>query len=199
MNTPSHFIMTAALKKALPAVPIVGTAFLIGSVAPDIPLYLLSLGGIVYFHYGLGWSGSETAEHMYGTLYFENPGWIGFHNVFHSFVVILAGIVLARIIRQRRPRLSAWIHWFLVACCLHTVVDIFTHGDDGPVFLWPLSQTFRFYSPVSYWDPNFYGRQFAIFELLFDAALIGYLVLPWLRRRFGAASAQVPATDEDSP
>lgn len=190
MNTPSHFIMTAALRKALPNVPIVAAAFLIGSVAPDIPLYLLSFGGIVYFHYGLGWSLSETADHMYKTLYFEDAGWIAFHNLFHSLVVICAGILVARIIRDRYPRLSGWLHWFFLSCCLHTLVDIFTHVDDGPVFLWPLTQTYRFDGPVSYWDPSFYGRQFATFEILFDAVLVIYLALPWLWRRLRARQAE---------
>lgn len=50
MNLPSHFLMTAGLEKALPRVPMVKSAFLIGSIAPDIPLWLLSIGGMVYYH-----------------------------------------------------------------------------------------------------------------------------------------------------
>ena len=87
MNTPSHFLMTAALRKAAPGTGIVTGAFLLGSVAPDIPLYLLSLGGIVYFHLALGWPMSDTAQHMYDNLYFNDLGWIGFHNVIHAPLV----------------------------------------------------------------------------------------------------------------
>ena len=197
MNTPSHLIMTAALQRALPHTKIVTSAFLIGAIAPDLPLYLLSLVGIVYFHYGLGWSGADTARHMYSTLFYEDPVWIALHNALHSFVVIFAALLLAKFVAASRPRLSQWIYWFMAACLLHTVVDIFTHVDDGPVFLWPLSSHFRFYSAISYWDPKFYGRQFAIFELLFDLTLLSYLVLPWLRGRLARRSKEAPTVEDE--
>lgn len=43
--------MTAALDKSLPRVPIVKSAFLLGSVAPDLPLWLLSIGSLIYYHF----------------------------------------------------------------------------------------------------------------------------------------------------
>ncbi len=73
MNTPSHFIMTAALDKALPRVPIVKRAFLLGSVAPDLPLWLLSIGGMVYYHLVQGLTMAETARLMFDDLYFHDP------------------------------------------------------------------------------------------------------------------------------
>ena len=39
MNPPSHWLMTAALGKRLRHLPIAPSAFLLGSVAPDMPLY----------------------------------------------------------------------------------------------------------------------------------------------------------------
>lgn len=54
--------MTAALDKALPRVPIVKGAFLLGASAPDLPLWLLSIGGILYYHLILGWTRAETAR-----------------------------------------------------------------------------------------------------------------------------------------
>ena len=189
MNTPSHFIMTAAARKAFPRLNMVRSAVYLGSVAPDIPLYLLSFGGIFYFRTIEGWSTGEAARHVFDTLYFEDPGWIASHNFLHSLVVLTAGLFLCRAVQARRPKLSEWLRWFLLACLLHTIVDIGTHGDDGPILFWPISWTFRIYSPISYWDANYYGREFFVFETIFDLALTAYLVVPWLRRRMARRNA----------
>ena len=42
MNTPSHFIMTATLRKALPKLNMPRGAVWLGSVMPDLPLYVLA-------------------------------------------------------------------------------------------------------------------------------------------------------------
>ncbi len=55
MNTPSHLIMTAALRTRLRPLPIPRGAFLLGAVLPDVPLWLLSVGGGLYFRYGREW------------------------------------------------------------------------------------------------------------------------------------------------
>lgn len=185
MNTPSHFIVTAALRKALPRVPMVRSAVLLGSVVPDIPLYLLSFGAFFYFERVLGWSRGQTFRHIYGVLYFEDAGWIAAHSFLHAPFVLLAGLAVAHWAGGPWPRLGNWMRWFLYACLLHCVIDVATHFDDGPVLLWPFDWRFRFSSPLSYWDPAHYGRGFALFEGVLDVVLLGYLGIPWLLRRFG--------------
>lgn len=180
MNTPSHFIMTAAARKALPKVPMVRSAVWLGSIAPDIPLYLISFGAYVYFTKVLSWTPRAAFNHMYDTLYFEDPWWIGCHNFLHSPVVLVTALLILRAVKKSSDLVN-WLQWFCAACLLHAFVDIATHYDDGPVLLWPLSQTLRFYSPISYWDANHFGRQFAVFELIFDAALVAYLLITWRR------------------
>lgn len=174
--------MTAAARKALPKVPMVRSAVLLGSIAPDIPLYLLSFCSYFYFTKVLSWTPNDTFRHMYDTLYFEDPGWIACHNFLHSPVVLVTALIIIRA-RKTPSAVANWIQWFCAACMLHAFVDIATHYDDGPVVLWPLSQNLRFYSPISYWDANHFGRQFAVFEFLFDMALVGYIVIPWIRAR----------------
>lgn len=66
---------------------------------------------------------------------------------------------------------------------MHTMLDIPTHHNDGPLILFPLEWSVRFYSPVSYWDPRYFGREFALFELLLNLTLLGYLFGPGLWRR----------------
>lgn len=186
MNTPSHFLMTAALEKALPRIPIVKTAFLLGSVAPDIPLWLLSIGGLVYYHWILGWSEADTFRLMFDQLYFHHPLWVISHNFLHAPIVLLAGLGIVWRSRRNIQSRSRWLFWFLLACLLHTSVDIVTHRDDGPLLFFPFDWTTRFISPVSYWDERYYGQEFQIFELSLNLFFLLYLLSPliqrWLRR-----------------
>ncbi|HEY9737222.1 MAG TPA: metal-dependent hydrolase [Trichocoleus sp.] len=176
MNTPSHFLMTAALDKALPRVPIHRQAFLLGSVAPDIALWLLSIGGMVYYRFILGWSSQEAFDVMFDNLYFHNPFWIAAHNLLHAPILLLLGIGLVWRKRRNIGSSSRFFFWFLLACLLHAGVDILTHVDDGPVLFFPFSWTVRFHSSVSYWDPRHYGREFGLFEAILNSLLILYLL-----------------------
>ncbi|MBD3881152.1 metal-dependent hydrolase [Phormidium tenue FACHB-886] len=182
MNTPSHFLMTAAIDKAFPRVPIVKSAFLLGSVAPDLPLWLLSIGGAIYYHLLLGWSRAETARMMFDQLYFHHPLWIVSHNFLHSPVMLLSGLALVWRSRRNIGSVQQWLFWFFVACGFHSLVDIFTHVDDGPLLLFPLNWTMRFHSPVSYWDDRYYGNEFQRFEISLNLILLVYLLSAPVRR-----------------
>lgn len=182
MNTPSHFLMTAALAQALPRVSIVRRAFLWGSIAPDIPLWMLSIGGMIYYSLILGWSRADVARLMFDDLYFHNPFWIASHNFLHSPLVLLVGVMLTWRSRRRINSWQRWLFWFLTACLFHSTVDILTHVDDGPLLLFPLNWTWRFRSAVSYYDHRYYGAIFHQFELLLDGILILYLLGPRLSR-----------------
>ncbi|HEY9622785.1 MAG TPA: metal-dependent hydrolase [Crinalium sp.] len=182
MNTPSHFIMTAALERASPRASIAKWAFLIGSVAPDLPLWLLSIGGMMYYQYILGWSKADTFRIMFDHLYFENPVWITLHNLCHAPLILLAGLAL---VWRKRRNLNSWQHWwfwFLIACFFHSAVDILTHADDGPLLLFPFSWSLRFNSPISYWDPRHHGTEFQTFELTLDITLLIYLLKPQINQ-----------------
>ncbi len=180
MNTPSHFLMTAATEKALPRVPIVKSAFLIGSIAPDIPLWILSIGGIIYYRFILGWSAGNTASLMFDTLYFQHPLWVGLHNFLHAPLILFMGLALVWQKRRNIGSRSRWLFWFLLACLGHSLVDILTHHDDGPLLLFPFNWTTRFHSPVSYWDDRYHGSIFQPFELGLDLFLLFYLLTPKL-------------------
>ena len=176
MNTPSHFVMTAALDKALPRVPILRQAFLLGSIAPDIPLWILSIGGMIYYQFILGWSAAAAAHLMFDELYFHNFVWLALHNFLHSPVMLLLGLALVWKKRRNIGSRSRWCFWFLVACLFHSVVDILTHADDGPLVFFPLNWITRFQSPISYWDTRHHGREFHRFELALNGVLWFYLL-----------------------
>lgn len=187
MNTPSHFLITAGLDKFLIRVPIVKSAFLVGSVAPDLSLWLLSIGGAIYYRLILGWSAAETANLMFDKLYFQNPFWIAAHNFLHAPLILLIGLALVWRKHRNIGSRSRWLFWFLLACLGHSVIDILTHVDDGPLLFFPLNWSTRFHSPVSYWDNRYYGQEFQIFEMGLNLLLLIYLARPrivrYLKRR----------------
>lgn len=176
MNTPSHFLVNAALVKRWRDRAIVKSAFLFGSIAPDLPLYLLSLGSFVLYHYVQGWSLAETFRYMFDELYFNHPLWIVSHNLLHSPVVLGVGLLLLRRWCDRDPSGKSWGFWFLAGCIVHTLLDIPTHVDDGPLLFFPFNWSIRFQSPVSYWDDRYYGREFSTFEAILDVVLLLYLL-----------------------
>lgn len=155
----------------------------LGSIAPDIPLYFLSFGGIYYFKYVLEWSDDKTFPHLFHQLYYHDPIWISLHNFLHSPVMIIILATIALLARPRFPKSSRWSLFFLSACMLHSIVDILTHNDDGPVLFYPLNWSYRFSSPVSYWDPDHFGRPFMVFEGILNVVLISLLVWIWRRNR----------------
>ena len=185
LNTPSHFLMTAVLARSQRR-PLPNAPLLWGSIAPDIPLWGLSLGGWVYFHYGVGLGTAETFRLMFDDLYFNHPFWLAAHNFLHAPMVIAIGLVLALRWRRWRPVAVRSLRWlcFFAACGLHCVVDIFTHADDGPLVGFPLNWQWRFASPVSYWDPRYGGDIFQWFELAFDLLAAAYLLAGPIARRW---------------
>lgn len=184
MNTPSHLIINAALFKKARRRQIPQSAFLLGSVVPDIPLGLLSVGYYVYYRLMLGQSGPGWMGAAYDNLYFTNPWWIAGHNFLHSPVALLIYLAVLWRFRQRPGTRGHWWLWFVLGCAVHASIDIATHATDGPVLFWPFDWFTRFHSPISYYDPAHFGRQFAIFERALDIALLGYLLIPKLLKRF---------------
>ncbi|MEN8256859.1 MAG: hypothetical protein ABFS09_03250 [Thermodesulfobacteriota bacterium] len=53
---------------------------------------------------------------------------------------------------------------FCLAAFIAAVEDFLLHHDDGHAHFFPFSD-FRFSSPVSYWDPNHYGRMASGLEI----------------------------------
>lgn len=146
--------MTAAINKFLPRTPIVKSAFLLGAVVPDLPLWLLSIGGLVYYCFLRGWTMADAARLLFDDLYFHNPFWTTCHNLLHSPLLLLLELSMVWRTRRNIGSRDRWWFWFLAACLFHIAVDILTHVDDGPLLLFPLNRSLRFHTPVSYWNSN---------------------------------------------
>ena len=184
MNTPSHLIINAALVKKANRKDVPRSAFLLGSVLPDVPLALLSIGFILYQRFTAGPCGQGVCDAAYDNLYFTNPWWITAHNFLHSPTALLIYFVVLWRYRQQSGTRGHWLLWFVLGCLVHATIDIATHATDGPVLFWPFDWFTRFHSPISYYDPAYFGRQFAVFERALDVVLLGYLFIPKLVKRF---------------
>ena len=63
-----------------------------------------------------------------------------------------------------RVRASAWCVFF-ASMAVHCAVDFLVHREDAHAHFFPVS-SWRFVSPVSYWDPRHYGSFVGVVELL---------------------------------
>lgn len=95
---------------------------------------------------------------IWSTRYFD-PDWQLVVDLFNSFPLIGLGALIAW-----RFRSTAWLAFF-ASMALHCVTDLLVHREDAHAHFFPLS-SWRFISPVSYWDPRHYGWLVGPLELL---------------------------------
>ncbi|MEM6428138.1 MAG: hypothetical protein AAF708_02780 [Deinococcota bacterium] len=174
MNTPAHIVIAASAAKALPHVPL-NSAVLIGSVAPDLPLYTLSCVAGLYFIVIKKMPPKAAARLIFDELFFHHPVWISLHNLLHAPLILVSAIVVSAWLSGTYD-LARWWLWFFSSCLLHTLLDIPTHHNDGPLLLFPVNWQLRFRSPISYWDTAKGARKFMMFEVCLTLALTVYLV-----------------------
>ena len=135
MNTPAHLLIGAAAF-ARPAQGRVLLATLLGSLLPDLSLYVMA--GTSLHVLGI------PPHVVFDQLYFSD-GWQTVFAIDNSFV--LWGLALS---------VGLWRQWQLLtigasAGLLHLATDFFLHAGDGRPQFWPFSD-WVFHSPVSYWD-----------------------------------------------
>ena len=201
MQTYSHALITALISKHLKKreqklaekqktnhlPPTKHTWLMLGSIAPDVLLILLTLGFIFYdllVTNTLGPNGQSSVGYLFDTLFFES-WWVNLiHNVFHAPILVVLYMMIGYWLFKQGKIWGAKLFWFATACLLHTLIDTSLHYDDGPLILFPFNWQMRFYSPISYWDPEHYGIEFALFEHILDIFLIVVLLFPWLKNRF---------------
>jgi len=103
---------------------------------------------------------------IWSSVYFQQQ-WQYVFDVFHSIPLIAAAAFVSWCARR-----SLWLVFFL-SMLLHALGDLPLHHDDAHAHFLPFLN-WRFVSPVSYWDPQYYGRYFAVAEiaLVFIGALM---------------------------
>jgi hypothetical protein len=161
MNTPAHVVVSLLVlgrnRPAESAPPLV-----LGGLLPDLPIFVF----YVVERVGLG----RPERMIWGERYFDS-GWQMFFDTFNSLPLIFVLGAVGWMLGSRFVGLLA------ASMLLHVALDLPLHHDDGHRHLFPLS-SWRFESPLSYWDAAHYGEILAPAEALL--VLVGCSVL-WRR------------------
>jgi len=128
----------------------------VGAVLPDVAMFVFYL-----WHLVLG-----TPESTIWSIEYYSPVWQAAFDLFHSIPLALLGILICW--KTDRP----WLLVFFVSVLLHALGDLPLHQEDAHRHFFPLSD-WRFFSPVSYWNPAYYGHWVSRLEGLavFGAAI----------------------------
>lgn len=182
MQTQTHALLAGALVVPLRrrGVDVIAFAVVIGAILPDIPFFLLTLAGEGYYRWIAPPPQSATImEYLHFTLFYHDPLWIIGHNFFHSLVIDTLLLLMGLWLMRRGSRWGKVLFWLAASMLVHVAIDIVTHQSDGPLIWFPLSWTYRFASPVSYWDSAYFGRSFLAFEYTLDLVLAVFLVVTY--------------------
>ncbi len=141
MNTPAHLIFGIAAFGD-PTRRAVTAAAIAGAIIPDLSLYLLA-----------GWElliqGTDP-QIVFGQMYYSES-WQAVFRIDNSFVLWALMLVIGLMTR------SAVLIALCSAALLHLTLDFPLHNDDARAHFWPITN-WKFVSPVSYWDPKYYGH-----------------------------------------
>lgn len=149
MNTPAHVVLNLLCVGRQDATSVI-VPVAIGAILPDAPMF------VMYFVAKVIW---QQSERVIWTQTYNQAGWQNFIDVFNSVPLIVLGLGICW-----------WTHSKLgillfASMLIHIVGDFPLHHDDAHRHFFPLSN-WRFYSPVSYWDPRHHGRLVTSLEQL---------------------------------
>ena len=141
MNTPAHIVVNLTIlateEKADTIAPVVA-----GSLLPDLPM-------MVFYAYAKILR--SIPDQVIWSQTYHAKGWQTFFDLFNSLPIIAIGYITARLTGTKRLTL------LFASMALHCLGDLLLHHDDAHRHLFPLSN-WRFKSPVSYWDPQYFGN-----------------------------------------
>jgi membrane-bound metal-dependent hydrolase YbcI (DUF457 family) len=189
VDTPLHSFYTWALAKhGVKAGRAAGIAGAVGAAFPDIPAFAATAYYIGPVYLRDGWSSMDT-EAVLDAIYFTGPfGATG--SALHSALPVAFLLALYKVLGLGRRDTRRILLWFLLGWFGHTIVDFLTHVDDGRPLFWPVSD-WLWSSPVSYYNPDYYGREFSAISngvaVGIMALLLGRRVVLWRRGKTSKA------------
>ena len=139
---------------------------------PDFPIFLM-----VTYSWLVNGPGYNLWMKPDG-LYWQEP-WQTFGSIANSFPLWALVVVIALALFRRPGRLGVaglGLLIFSAGYFLHISADFITHADDAYPQFWPFTD-WRFFSPISYWQPEYYGRIVGLVEAALGLSLMIYLVM----------------------
>jgi hypothetical protein len=159
MITPSHLVYNLGFfQRYIGNDKMLFLAVALGAFLPDLPVWLFGI---------IGTLAQVPFETLWRDLYFAEP-YTSIFQASHSFVVAGSILLIGLVIRLR------WLILFSVSCLLHFLFDFLLHSEDAYQHFWPLS-SWQFFSPISYWDPNYFGQIVGLIEILLGSIILIFL------------------------
>lgn len=148
LNTPAHVIFSLALLGRPNSVKY-AIAIAIGALLPD------SLMLVFYGYEKL----RGVQEQIIWRYHYFLPFWQNLFDITNSIpiIAVACGVALYK-------KYFAWMLMF-ASMIIHCILDFAVHHNDSHRHFFPFSN-YRFQSPVSYWDPAFYGNIVGVIELV---------------------------------
>lgn len=149
MNTPSHAIVNLAVFSQF-SQPEANLAIAVGAILPDLPIFLF---------YGWAKFIQKLPERQIWSERYWQPGLQNWVALFHSIPVAIFAAILADYWGWETGK------YIFMSMVIHSLGDLPVHHDDAHRHFFPVSD-YRLISPISYWDPQHYGRIVAGVEVL---------------------------------
>lgn len=178
MFTQTHLLVGAVLfaRSGAPALAIAGLS---GALLPDTDVWLMFVT-----ERARGTPGCEIFHYRY----LQEP-WTSVQAVMNSIplyaTILMVGAIALKASWPKARQFGSFAAAFAVSALLHVGSDFLLHHDDARMQLQPFTD-WVFRSPISYWNPDHYGRYFALFE--FGLAICLVVILA---RRFRKTAVRI--------
>ena len=131
---------------------------------------------LLFYAYQKVWLG--TSEHVIWSESYYLAGWQAFFDVFNSLPLVALAALVAYAMKS--PRVVA----LCASMMIHAVCDLLLHRHDAHRHFFPFWE-WRFVSPVSYWDPRYYGGVVSSIEVV--VVVVG---ASWLFKQYPGKGAR---------
>ncbi|MBF0706568.1 zinc dependent phospholipase C family protein (plasmid) [Alkalihalobacillus hwajinpoensis] len=169
--------------------------FVLGAVGPDVIYFIMFFflaieKGILNIQlfadvFQLVMSGFEMESssksvnqlHDFILEMFNNPVVDMLRKTGHS--LIIWGIVYGVVVWRKGLKLT-WLHALLFGWVGHIITDLLTHVTDATPIFYPISDVV-IKGPVSYWNPNYYGKEFQTINTILIIVATVYMVYDFIK------------------
>lgn len=188
MKTTTHFALGVLASRLGGLSEARRKLLVLGAVAPDFCIIAV-FGTVILMAALCGRWPDAALFQTFSSIYFGNAWFASAHNMLHSPLSLVLLTLGSLLLAEKYGNL---LRAFLIGCATHSLADILTHRDDGPLLLWPLDWSFRYTSPLSHWDPAHFGTQFMIFEIGVTATLAALFGVRYLSARLRKSGFRTP-------
>lgn len=165
MKSPTHYLIGHCCARLLQWRGRDARLLILGACLPDLPIILCWPAIGIYIVITGGSFELAQFRSLADRLYFSDSVLSALHNLMHSpvslaFLLLCVGILFPTNAVWRRACVIV-----LAGAVSHSLLDIVSHVEDGPLVLWPLEDTIRFRGPISHWNPAHGGMWVSVLEI----------------------------------